>query len=238
MSQHRRVWPVLLASAIGLAILLSLGVWQVQRLAWKEGLIARLDANLNSPPLSLAEAEAQRAAGETMTFRPVEVAGEFRHANELHLISVYDGGPGWIIVTPLVAADGRAVLVDRGVVPDAALADMERPEGPVTVTGLIRDDARRKGAFDPDNDPAANRWYWWDVPSMASAAGLRSGDAAAFVIQTVPVGPPGQFPHPLPPNANLRNNHLGYAITWFGLAAVLVVMTVLYVVSLKRKSAA
>lgn len=234
MTRRRRLWPVFIAAAAGLAILMSLGFWQVERLAWKERLLTQLAANITSPPLSLAEAGARKAAGETITFRPVEITGKFRHAAEMRLISAYEGGPGWIVVTPLVTADGRSVLVDRGAIPDAVLAQIERPEGEVSITGLIRDDARRRGTFDPDNDPAANRWYWWDVPAMATAAGLAPDQTSDFIVQMVPVGEARGFPQPQPPAFGLRNNHLGYAITWFGLAAVLVAMTAAYVIAQRR----
>lgn len=238
MTGKPRLWPVLLAAAAGLLVLMALGVWQLQRLAWKEDLLARLAANLTAPPLGLAEAETRLSTGETITFRKVMVTGRFLHAGELHLISVYEGGPGWTIVTPLLTAEGRAVLVDRGVAPDAALERLERPTGEVTVIGLVRDDVRRKGIFVPENDAAANRWYWWDRPAMATAAGLEAAAAARFILQVMPSGPPAAFPRPLPPEFGLRNNHLGYAITWFGLAAVLVAMTVAYLRAQRRQPSA
>ena len=96
------------------------------------------------------------------------------------------------------------MIVDRGRLPDSRLKDFPRPEGEVTVEGIIRTYSRGKGAYDPSNDPAANLWYWWDVPAMLAASKLPEGvKLFPYVVQLVPGGPAGQFPRPHAPKANL-----------------------------------
>lgn len=234
-----RIWPILAATFLGVAILCALGGWQMNRLAWKQGLLTQFAENQAAEPVDLDAAEARKAEGGNIEFLKVRVRGEFRHDAEVRMISVYDGGPGWEIVTPLVTADGRAVLVDRGLAPDAVLDRIERPPGPVEVTGVIRFYSGRRGSFDPDNDAVGNRWYWWDIPAMIAAANLPAETAAAdFILQALPMEGPRVFPEPQRPQANLRNNHLSYAITWFSLALVLLIISAIYVRGLMRKTTA
>ena len=231
-----RIWPVLLATTIGLAILVSLGVWQVQRLAWKEGLLAQLAANAAAPPIGLAEAAALAANGKDMEFVRVAFDATYKHDATMKMIASYDRGQGWIIITPAVTPDGFAVIVDRGRIPAERLESFDKPEGPVKVDGVIRTYPRGKAYFDPENDPKSNLWYWWDVLAMQAAAGLTS-DARPFpyVVQLLPSASAADFPRPQEPQANLANNHLGYAITWFGLAATLLGVAGFYVYDLRRR---
>ena len=217
-----RIWPVAAATLIGLIILLSLGFWQVQRLQWKEALLARLAANAAAAPISLAAAAGEAAQGKDMEFVRVRFPARFQHDAWKKMISSYEGGEGWTIITPVVTPDGWAVMVDRGRVPGQLLGQFDRPEGEVTLEGVIRTHQAGPGAFDPANDPKANLWYWWDVAAMLNASPLPEGvKPFPYVVQLVPAGDAGGFPRPEQPKANLANNHLGYAITWFGLAATL-----------------
>lgn len=231
-----RIWPVLLATAIGLAILVTLGVWQVQRLAWKEGLLAQLAANAAAPPIGLAEAAARAAEGEDIEFVRVAFDATYKHGATMKMIASYDRGQGWTIITPALTQDGFAVIIDRGLIPGDRLERFDTPEGLVKVEGVIRTHARGKGYFDPQNDPKTNLWYWWDVPAMQAASGL-AADAKPFpyVVQLLPSAAAGEFPRPQEPKANLANNHLGYAITWFGLAATLLGVAGFYVHDLRRR---
>jgi surfeit locus 1 family protein len=232
-----RAWPVVLATLIGFAVLLGFGVWQLNRLSWKQDLLAQLALNMSAEPVNLARAEAMVASGADSEFVKVTVVGLFSHVAEMRMIAVFDGGPGWNIVTPLLTEDGRAVLVDRGVVPDQGRDNIERPGGPVLVTGYVRNYSGRQGAFAPENDPKSGTWYWWDVPAMVSAAALPQGIAPVnFVLQLEPAVVARAFPRPAPPQANLRNNHLSYAITWFSLAAVLLVISGLYLRGQMKKT--
>jgi len=234
-----RIWPVLLASGLGIAVLVFLGVWQVERLAWKEALIAGIERRAANPPTTLADALARQAKGEDIEFLKVSVSGRFQHEQEKHLISVYESGPGWEIVTPLYMADGAMVLVDRGVVPaelkEASSRAASDPQGDVTLMGIVKSHGYGRGMFDPDNDPHGNMWFWWDVPAMI-AGSPPAVSSAPFVLQLLPAPGDKSFPRPQPPGAGLVNNHLQYAITWFSLALALAVIAGLYLRGQMKKS--
>jgi surfeit locus 1 family protein len=227
-----RIWPVLIATVIGMAILVTLGVWQVQRLQWKEALLAQLAANAAAPPLSLAEA-AQRPDPE---FVRVSFTGTYDHAAAKKMIATFERGQGWTVVTPVVTADGYAVMVDRGRIPGQLGESFDKPAGEVAIEGVIRTYGRGQAMFDPENDPKANIWYWWDVPAMLAASGLPPDvKPYPYVVQLLPSATAAPFPRPDEPKANLANNHLGYAITWFGLAATLLAVAGLYVFDLRKR---
>lgn len=231
-----RIWPVLIAALIGTAILVTLGVWQVQRLQWKEGLLAQLATNAAAPPIDLATAAQQAAEGRDMEFVRVQFPAQYRHDAWKKMISTYERGQGWTIITPAVTPDGWAVVVDRGRLPGQLLEHFDKPEGEVMLEGVIRTHPRGKGYFDPVNDPEANLWYWWDVPAMLAASGLPEGvKPFPFAVQLLPSSGTGGFPKPEEPKANLANNHLGYAITWFGLAATLVGVAGFYIFDIRRR---
>lgn len=212
-----RLWPILLAAAIGLAILLSLGTWQVQRLAWKQQLIAATDRALAAEPVELAEALAR----PDPDFTKVRITGTFAERS-LKLLTARSGGAGWEIVQGFTTTEGQSLLVARGVAADGA--DVPAVGGKVQVTGILRRHGAR-APFDADNDAPANRWYWWDVPAMLADALGQRPPATDLVLHLVPGSPGSEGLTVDPPKANLRNNHLGYAITWFGLAAALLAVT-------------
>jgi surfeit locus 1 family protein len=231
-----RLWPVLLASALGLAILLSLGVWQVQRLAWKQNLIAQLEKSANASPATLTAALDATGKGEDLDYLRVEASGAFTGAPQFMLTS-FQGKPGWAVIAPLQTSAEQLLLVDIGLIPEEARKGFSLPKGEVKVVGQILRHGARQGMFDPENDETAATWYWWDVPAMAAAASSSSaGVAAPFILHLEPAAALATGPQPQKLAANLRNNHLGYAITWFGLAAALLVITVVFVRRAKQKS--
>lgn len=209
-----RVWLSIGAVVGALAILLFLGTWQVVRLQWKTALIdelaARVGAEAVAFPIDL------RVADDDLQFLRVRVSGTFKHAGEQRLFSRTRGGvAGFHLMTPLEMAPGRYVFVNRGWVSDPAAAGISRPDRQVVVEGVIRN-FLPPGSFTPDNDPAANMWFNPDLEAMANAAGV-SDVAPVYIAAITPEGAPVGDP----PGVNLRNNHLGYAITWYGLAAAL-----------------
>ena len=231
-----RIWPVLIAALVGTAILVSLGVWQVQRLQWKEGLLARLAANAAAEPIDIATAASQAEEGRDMEFVRVRFPAQFRHDAWKKMISTYERGQGWTIITPAMTPDGWAVIVDRGRLPGQLLEHFDQPDGEVTLEGVIRTHKAGPGYFDPANDPKANLWYWWDVPAMLADSGLPEGTKRfPYAVQLLPASGTGGFPKPEEPKANLANNHLGYAITWFGLAATLIGVAGFYIYDLRRR---
>ena len=231
-----RLYTLLAASTIGVLLLIGLGTWQLERLEWKRALLADISRAIasDSPALDLTEAEAMASRDPWRDFLRVTLRGTFDHRLERYLFSTRGGEPGWQIITPLETSGRRLVLIDRGFVPDAYKDPRQRPEslvpGTVTITGILRK-PQAQGAFTPDNQPARNQWYWPDMPALLASL----GDSAVhvqepFLIQALPS--PGQpaLPRPFPPNpAAIPNNHLGYAFTWFALALVLAVMTVLLI---------
>lgn len=229
-----RLWPPVLASLIGIAILISLGVWQIQRLHWKEGLLAEYAAKAAADPVGLAQAE-EIASNGNAEFLKVHFRATFRNAAWMKMLSTYEGGQGWTIITPAISADGRAVIIDRGRVPGQWLDGFSKPEGEQDIIGIVRLYRHGRAYFDPNNDARANLWYWWDVPAMLGAATLPAGlKPVPFVVQMLPEAAPSEFPKPPEPRANLRNNHLGYAITWFGLAIALAVIAAVYIRALRN----
>ncbi len=224
-----RPWPTLI-TLLGLAILLALGTWQVQRLYWKEALIAKREARAREVPMALpAEIEAPGA----IEFRQVRLEGRFRHDREIYLAArVYQGRVGLHVVTPLVLGDGRAILVDRGWVPPGRKAPETRArgqiEGPVSVLGHLRLGGwMGAGFFRPDNQPEENVWLWLDLPAMAAAAGLERAVTALYAVAGTTANP-GGLPIGREFEAKLRNNHLHYAAIWYTLALALMVIYFLH----------
>lgn len=221
-------------SLLLLAILLGLGTWQVQRLHWKEGLLARVDERIHSEPVDLATIEALHARSGDIEYRPVSVEGTFRHAGERHYLATWKGQSGFYIYTPLHLADGRWLFVNRGFVPydrkDPASRTEGQVEGPVTITGLARTAPKEKPSFIvPENDPAKNVFYWKDLRAMAASAGLPANAAILpFFVDAGDAPNPGGLPVGGVTRIDLPNNHLQYAITWYGLAAVLCVFLFLW----------
>ncbi len=221
----------------GCAVLIGLGTWQVERRAWKADLIATMEARLALPPANLSDLLA--GGGEPEDFRPARATGVFLHGQEMYLAArSYRSQLGYHVVTPLLLDDGapggQAVLVDRGWVP----VDRQAPEsraagqvpGKVSVAGILRRPAE-PGAFTPDNRPDQNLWYWPDLLAMGAHAGLTQ--VAPVLIEAGPAANPGGLPIGGQTRANLPNDHLQYAITWYALAAALVV---LYLVSRRRRA--
>ena len=226
----RRDLAFLAFSVLAFALLVSLGLWQVERLQWKHDLIARISEQSASEPHALADIEARQRAGEDVEFLRAAATGRFLHDNELFVFATVAGEMGWKLVTPLQTLDGKAVLVDRGFIPYELKAPGSRPDsrpaGIVSVSGAVRPYSSARAAFAPDNDVVANVWHWWDLPAMAEAAGV---ERVPFILQAEPHPVDPAWPQAFTPDpALIPNRHLGYALTWFGLAAVLLVVNGLY----------
>jgi surfeit locus 1 family protein len=225
---RQSVVPALFTGIVVL-VCLGLGVWQLERLAWKRALIAERHAAAQaapvSPPRSLAEARA-------LQFHPVAVEGVFLHDKEKHVIAPGPtGGSGYNVLTPLRTADGRIVFVNRGFVPvdrrDPAKREAGQIAGTTGVTGMLRlPPAAKPSWFTPDHRPELNYWFWVDLPAMSAAAGL--SDVAPFYIEADTTPNPGDWPKGGVTPAALPNDHLQYAITWFALAAAALVVYVFW----------
>ena len=219
------------------AVLIGLGVWQLKRLHWKEGLIAEIETRTKGEPISLDQAIAIAREGRDPSYYRVKVEGRFDHAKELYLYAVSEGRAGWHVITPLKTEDGEVVLIDRGFVPDELRNPASRAEGEldgvVAVTGIVRV-PEAQGTFTPDNEVGANRWFWRDLQAMARSIG--AAEVAPFYLEAEKSDVPGGWPEGGQTRLELPNNHLQYAITWFLLAACLLIVYGLYVRSLYRPS--
>lgn len=225
MALRRLIAPLVFGLG-GAAILIGLGFWQVQRLSWKEGVLAEIDARIAAPPVALPEApDADRDR-----FLPVQVAGRFTGEALDVLTSRKGQGAGFRIVAVMETDAGRRILIDRGFLPEARRAD-PRAEGPATVTGNLHwpDD---KSSSTPPPDLARGIWFSRDVADMAAAL-----DTEPVLVVLRAGGPQdGVTPMPLD-TSGIPNDHLGYAVTWFLLAVVWLGMTVLLVWRIWRRSA-
>jgi len=205
-----------------LAILIGLGVWQLYRLKWKEGVLHRVAALQAAPARPLADV--LKAGGDLDFVRVRFECPDLERRPLLRLFAVRDGMPGYRLITacPIAAAGYSSVLVDRGFASmDQAAAAVKpgRAVLPGPVTGVLRK-GDRPSFVTPKNRVAENLWYSRDVPAMAAQLHV-SAPAPVYLMveQPAPVGP-GPIPAPLP--ANIPNRHLEYALTWFGLAGALI----------------
>ena len=199
---------------ITIAALTGLGAWQLQRLAWKNRLIATVDDRIHSPP-----APAPAPSDPVEVYRPVSISGRFLQDKRTFVQAVTRLGAGFWVMTPLRSDRGFTVLVNRGFVPPDK---RDLPDGDaaqtVRVTGLLRL-TEPGGGFLRHNDPADDRWYSRDVAAIAQARGLN--DVAPYLIDADATPNPGGLPVGGLTVVQFPNSHLQYALTWFALAAML-----------------
>ena len=227
---------LLIPALLLLAALLALGTWQLQRKAWKEALIATLHERLAAPPAPLPPPSSWPGLDrDDAEYRRVAFTGTFDDSKEALVYAAASAfrpdvsGPGYWVFTPARLPDGGVVMVNRGFVPQDLANPSTRPGdhliGPIALTGTLRwPDAR--SWFAPSDDPVHNLWFLRDPASIAAAKGLNKDSAPIapfYVEQEAPV-PPGGFPQPGKLEVRLRNEHLQYVVTWYGLALVLVVV--------------
>ena len=226
-SRGRRRWLIPTATTVvGVIVLLGLGTWQVERLQWKEGLIAARESRIAAPPLDLPTGDDPAA----IQYRRVHFAGRFLNDREMYLAArTYEGETGYHVVTPVRPAAGPPVLVDRGWIPlfrkDPASRPESRPEQMTEIDGYVRLPAK-PNIFTPANDPGNNLWFSIDLAAMARYAGLAA--VRPFYVQAAPGPDPKALPIGIKLSVDLPNNHLQYAITWYALAAALLVTYIVY----------
>ena len=221
--------PAILALAVAMA-LVWLGLWQLQRLAWKEALIRTVSERTVAPPVPLPPPDAwPRLKPDDYEYRRVSAEGRFDHAREVHVYRplVTARGPvhglGDLVLTPFHLAGGDTVMVNRGFVPterlDPATRAAGQVDGTVTITGLMRSPQPRN-SFTPNDDTVRNQWFTVDPGAVARLYGI--SDIAPFVIDQDAGQAPGGLPQGGETVLDFPNSHLSYALTWFGLALALV----------------
>ena len=217
-----------LAVAAALATLIALGLWQLERKTWKEALVATLTQRLAAPPIALPPPADWARLTVDDEFLHVAMKAVFLNDEEGLVYTAGStmredgGGPGYWVFTPARLADQSFVMVNRGFVPEGRQGPATRRDGeiddPVDMVGVLRW-PEAPGLFTPANDPAHNLWFVRDSAAIAAAKGI---GAAPFYVELESPEPPGGLPHARPRVVpNLPNNHLQYALTWFGLSAVL-----------------
>jgi surfeit locus 1 family protein len=256
---RKLLFPTLFA-ATGMAVLVGLGIWQLQRKAWKEELIARLQARAQQAALPLVfEAIRDKPAGE-WEFQLAELRGRFLNAIEFHVWTPQRQGSAWTVFTPFEIDDGsvtrypRLIMVARGIVSDMVKQPSRRREGQiegvVTIAGRLRQ-GETPGLFAPSPNLAKNEWHARDIAAMRKfladnmVAGSASGRPEHAMANILPAyleyqsdPPPGGWPRPALSPLNLKNDHLGYALTWFGIALTLASVYGVFAVRLVRSSSA
>ncbi|MGO7837044.1 SURF1 family protein [Rhizobium johnstonii] len=214
---------VLLAAALS-----ALGTWQVERLAWKRDLVARVDQRVHAPPVPApAQADWKKVNATDDEYRRVTAVGTLANDKETLVYASTALGPGYWVMAPLTLADGTSILVNRGFVPtdrrDPATRREGQPSGPVEITGLMRM-TEPKGSLLQSNDVAADRWYSRDVAAIAEKRGVSA--PAPYFIDADATANPGGLPVGGLTIIAFPNNHLLYAITWYGLATMVLALLV------------
>src|SRR5262249_32889071 len=232
------LWPTLFSLA-GLALLVGLGLWQLERRQWQESLLAKVAARTTPAPIPLAAAEALLRAGGDVEYLHIIARGHFLHDKERYLYAPTPAGLGWHVYTPLEVAPQRYLWVNRGFIPEDRRPPSTRARGlaggEVDVAGLVRA-APRKGLFQPNNDASGHLWYWPDLAAM-SASAFPAAQTLGFSIDSdLNPAPPGGLPRGGVTRLELPNRHLEYALTWFGLAVTLISVYLAFAASRLRSA--
>ena len=218
-------------------------------MAWKEGLLANIEARLSATPVAIDALIPDVASGATvqaeLDYLPVLAAGTFLHDGEQHFFATHTGISGYYLYTPfmLTKPQGTIVFVNRGFVPFDLKDAKDRPEtlneSQVTITGLARQRLDEKPSWAvPENDLEANIYYWKDLDAMAAQASLTGAVAPFFIDVGAPRSPGnlGDWPVSGVTLINLPNNHLQYAVTWYGLALTLIGVVAFFIAGRLRGS--
>ena len=216
----RALAAMLAACALACAGFVALGAWQLERLGWKEALIARVERNANGPAVPApAPSDWPRLTRED-EYRRIAVQGHLEYDREVAVSATTDLGIGYWVLTPLRTQQGSWVLVNRGFVLPELRGRAPRAAPDQVVTGLLRF-SEPGGRLLQKNDPAAGRWYSRDVAAIAAAQGLAGPVAPFFVDLVATPGVASAWPRPGLTVLRFRNDHLAYALTWFALAAIM-----------------
>ena len=221
-----------LTTLIVAGLLIGLGKWQLDRREWKLAIVERIETRIHDEAVSLTEARDRWRKNQDIDYTRVLLVGRYLHEHERHAYTIVEGLSGWKVITPLQTASGDIVLVDRGFVREQLKQPAARMRGQIEgiaeLTGLARASQPRNW-FTPANDPAANRWFSRDVPGLiASLPPDLAEKAAPFIVEAEAAPVPGDWPRAGVTLLKISNRHLEYALTWFSLAAALIVVFAVY----------
>ena len=222
---RKMLFPILIG-VVGCGILLSLGKWQIDRLAWKAEILSDIDARITSAPVDLPDI----LDTERDRYLPVKVSGQYRGDTIRILVSQKQIGAGYRLITAFETDTGRQILVDRGVAP----ADSPTPDTPTDVHALRGNLhwPNEIDGFTPEPDLNANIWFARDVPALADAL---STETTLLIVRSSEPGEPGVIPLPVS-RVGIPNDHLQYAITWFSLAFIWFGMTLYLLWRIRRRT--
>lgn len=232
-SGARRPGPLAIIMVLALfAVLMVLGTWQVKRLAWKESLLATISERMAANPVPLDDIIAIKVRGGDIEYRQTRLDGHFLNDREQFFFATLNGNSGYNVYTPFERPDGSMILVNRGFVPVDDKDPAKRPQGQlsgeVSITGLARDRLNGKpSSMLPDNDPGQNIFFWKDLDAMAANAGIDKSDSKLidFFVDADATPNPGGLPVGGVTIIDMPNNHLQYAVTWYGLGLALLAVS-------------
>ena len=230
MRSNVRFWPTLIFVVL-FATLLGLGFWQVQRLAWKENLIATIAARMQEDPLDVTAIPPDK-----IDYHPATATGTFQNDKTIyiHAIERDTGTGGYHVITAMLLSSGKTLLVDRGFIPfeKRASAEYTKPTHPLFIRGISR--VPNHPLMQPENNPATGDYYWVDIPALTAQFNLN--EVLPFVLAADKGPNPDRdsmvLPHGGQTQMEIPNDHFGYAVTWFSLAGAL---AIIYGIWLRRK---
>ncbi len=226
----RKLLSPTIATRCGLIVLLNLGFWQLNRLAWKETLIVQVEEGVSKPPVEAPGREAWPGLGEADDYRHVKVTGAFEPGAAYYYLALTNAagpaeGPGMMVYSPFRTTDGWTVMVNRGFLPEGLPDDLKQaatkpPSGPMELTGILRLGEKPNWTTP---EPSGGLWFARDTDAMAAHLGVDRNSVAPFSIDLDAAFTPAEgLPQAGETIVRFKNDHLGYALTWFGLAATLV----------------
>ncbi|MDF3606510.1 SURF1 family protein [Paracoccus sp. DMF-8] len=220
---QRYLFPII-TGILGCAILLSLGVWQVQRLGWKENMLAEIQARIDGAAITLPASYQPQ-----MKYQPVEIAGRTTGQEILVLSGTRDLGGGYQVISGFETDDGRRIMVDRGFIQQDD-RHKPRPATDLRITGNLHWPEEKSGST-PEPNLTEGIWFAREVPRMASQLGTED---MLVVAREVQGDDQGVMPIPISIQG-VPNRHLEYAATWFMLAVIWAGMTVALIWRIRQR---
>jgi len=217
--------------AVGLTVLCALGYWQVQRLHWKEALISQVNARVQLEPVLLENMLKDEISREAHEYTPVKVAGTFDYSKEIYFFTTdRKGASGWNIHSPFMLDNGKVLIVNRGFVyfseKDVEQRLTAKSKQEQEIMGLVRVPFVEKPGSFPDNNLKKREFYWRDLSTIYESLNIPQVNQVPVILDMNEIPVPASVTKEGWPTGgttiiSFTNNHLQYAVTWFGLALTL-----------------